>query len=159
MKLINSLNNDVVDTGITNVSLEILCSERGLNPTEHALLPENAKEQKALIQQAIADNFGSGDMKATALSLVGKTSNALSAAINIHMQVYQNLASAQTLADVRASVAPALPLMTQVGDMLSNDELMTVQTAQGMSDEEAVIEGLLAMTEAAKTIQALNGGD
>ncbi len=109
---------------------------------------------KTAVQEAIADDFSGGDKIAAALSLNGKVSNALTAALNIHMQVYQNLANVQSLEDVRAAVAPALPLMQKVSEKLENGELLSVQYVQNMSDEDAVIEGLEAMTRAAKIIRA-----
>jgi hypothetical protein len=69
------------------------------------------------------------------------------------MQIFKNLATAQTLADVRAAVAPALPLMQRVQGMLERGELLTVQHAQQQTDEDAVVEALLAMTEVAKIIR------
>lgn len=86
-------------------------------------------------------------------SLLGKTANALSATLNLQMQVFKNLATVQTLADVRASVAPALPLMQRVQGMMDRGELLTVQHAQQQSDEDAVVEVLLAMTAVAKIIR------
>ncbi len=112
------------------------------------------KMKKVGIQKAIANDFDDGDLNAAALSLIGKTSNALSAALNIHMQVYQNLANVQSLEDVRAAVTPALPLMQKVSEKLENGELLSVQYVQNMSDEDAVIEGLEAMTRAARIIRA-----
>jgi hypothetical protein len=109
---------------------------------------------KMMTQNAIAAKFGGGDHARSSMSLVGKTANALSAALNIHMQVYQRLAAAQSLADVQAAVEPALPLMQRVGAMLAAGELRSVQHVQGVSDEDAVIEGLLAMTQAAAVIAA-----
>jgi hypothetical protein len=111
-------------------------------------------DKKRGVQNAIAAKFGGGDHARSSMSLVGKTANALSAALNIHMQFYQRLAAAQSLADVRAAVEPALPLMQRVGAMLAAGELRSVQHAQGVSDEDAVIEGLLAMTQAAAVIEA-----
>ncbi len=111
-------------------------------------------DKKRGVQNAIAAKFGGGDHARSSMSLVGKTANALSAALNIHMQVYQRLAAAQSLADVRAAVEPALPLMQRVGAMLAAGELRSVQHAQGISDEDAVVEGLLAMTQAAAVIAA-----
>lgn len=114
--------------------------------------------EKALIQNAVTKGFTGEETDRAkiklALSLTGKTSNALSAALNIHMKVYTRLAQAQSLADVRDAVAPAMPLMQSVGELLKNDELMTVQDAQGKSDEDAVIEGLMAMTQAAEIVQS-----
>lgn len=86
-------------------------------------------------------------------ALMGKTANALVATLNLQMQIYQRLATAQSLADVRAAVAPALPLMQRVQEMIAKGELLSVQTVQGMSDEEAVIEALEAMTKAARVIR------
>jgi hypothetical protein len=111
-------------------------------------------DKKRGVQNAIAATFGGGDHARSSMSLVGKTANALSAALNIHMQVYQRLAAAQSLADVRAAVEPALPLMQRVGAMMAAGELRSVQHAQGISDEDAVIEGLLAMTQAAAVVAA-----
>lgn len=86
-------------------------------------------------------------------SLLGKTSNALVATLNLQMQIYQRLAVAQSFEDVRAAILPAWPLMQRVQGMLARGELLSVQTAQGMSDEEAVIEALEAMTKAARVIK------
>jgi hypothetical protein len=114
----------------------------------------DSTDKKRGVQNAIAAKFGDGNHARAGMSLVGKTANALSAALNIHMQVYQRLAAAQSLADVRAAVEPALPLMQRVGAMLAAGELRSVQHVQGVSDEDAVIEGLLAMTQAAAVIEA-----
>lgn len=92
------------------------------------------------------------DMQRVAMSLIGKTSNALSAVLDIHAQVYAQLAAAQSLADVRAAIEPAIPLMTRVAAMRENGELMSVQYAQGMDNVDAVIEGLVAITTCAKVV-------
>jgi hypothetical protein len=117
-------------------------------PTAEELAAHQKGVRRAILRQKINDEV------ADVPSLLGKTANALSAALNIHMQVYQRLAAAQSLADVRAAVEPALPLMQRVGAMLAAGELRSVQHAQGVSDEDAVIEGLLAMTQAAAVIEA-----
>lgn len=92
------------------------------------------------------------DMQRVAMSLIGKTSNALSAVLDIHAQVYARLAAAQSLADVRAAIEPAIPLMTRVAAMRESGELISVQYTQGMDDVDAVIEGLVAMTVCAKVV-------
>lgn len=92
------------------------------------------------------------DMQRVAMSLIGKTSNALSAVLDIHAQVYARLAAAQSLADVRTAIEPAMPLVTRVAAMHENGELVSVQYAQGMDNVDAVIEGLVAMTICAKVV-------
>lgn len=94
------------------------------------------------------------DMQRVAMSLIGKTSNALSAVLDIHVQVYARLAAAQSLADVRAAIEPAVPLMQRVAAMREAGELLSVQYAQGMDNVDAVIEGLVAMTTCAKVVEA-----
>lgn len=92
------------------------------------------------------------DRQRVAMSLIGKTSNALSAVLDIHAQVYARLATAQSIADVRSAIEPAIPLMTRVAALRESGELLSVQHAQGMDNVDAVIEGLVAMTTCAKVI-------
>lgn len=92
------------------------------------------------------------DMQRVAMSLIGKTSNALSAVLDIHAQVYSRLAAAQTMADVRSAIEPAIPLMTRVAAMRESGELLSVQYEQGMDNVDAVIEGLVAMTTCAQVV-------
>ena len=92
------------------------------------------------------------DMQRVAMSLIGKTSNALSAVLDIHAQVYARLAAAQSLEDVRTAIAPAIPLMTRVAAMRENGELLSVQYTQGMDNVDTVIEGLVAMTTCANVV-------
>lgn len=92
------------------------------------------------------------DTQRVAMSLIGKTSNALSAVLDIHAQVYTRLAAAQTMADVRSAIEPAIPLMTRVAAMRESGELLSVQHAQGMDNVDAVIEGLVAMTTCAQVV-------
>lgn len=120
-------------------------------------LPDAAAAfRKMAIQQGITTAMSkageSADMQRVAMSLIGKTSNALSAVLDIHSQVYARLAAAQSLADVRAAIEPAIPLMTRVATMRGNGDLMSVQYAQGMDNVDAVIEGLVAMTVCAKVV-------
>lgn len=122
----------------------------------------SATEKKRLLQAGIAKNLtttqGDEDLTelkvTTALSLAGKTSNALSGSLNIMMQVLGGLAQAQTLADVRNAVTPAMPLIAQVTALVDSGEIVSVQYAQNITDEQAVIEGLFAMTQVAKIIKA-----
>lgn len=125
--------------------------------TDLSGLPDlTAAFRKMTIQRGIVGALSKpgepADMQRVAMSLIGKTSNALSAVLDIHTQVYANLAAAQTLADVRAAIAPAVPLMTRVAAMRENGELLSVQYAQGMDNVDAVIEGLVAMTTCAKVV-------
>ena len=119
---------------------------------KHALQAEIAK---SINEQSDNDQADLSELKiTTALSLAGKTSNALSGSLNTLMQVLGGLAQAQTLADVRNAVVPAVPLMTQVQSLVDKGEIMSVQYAQGISDVDAVIEGLQAISQAAKIIKA-----
>jgi hypothetical protein len=113
---------------------------------------------KLMAQNAIASQMSGGDKQMLALSLAGKTSNALSGSLNILMQVLGNLAQVQSIDDVRNAVAPALPLMTQVQSLVESGEIMSVQYAQGISDEDAVIEGLRAITQAGTIIKSQQTG-
>ncbi len=122
----------------------------------------SATEKKRLLQAEIAKNLtttqGDEDLTelkvTTALSLAGKTSNALSGSLNIMMQVLGGLAQAQTLADVRNAVTPAMPLIAQVTALVDSGDIVSVQYAQNITDEQAVIEELFAMTQVAKIINA-----
>ena len=120
-------------------------------------LPDAASAfRKMAIQRGIVGVLSKpgepADMQRVAMSLIGKTSNALSAVLDIHAQVYARLAAAQSLADVRAAIEPAIPLMTRVAAMRESGELISVQYTQGMDDVDAVIEGLVAMTVCAKVV-------
>lgn len=107
---------------------------------------------KRQVQAKISSQLASGDSVATALSIIGKASNALSGALNIQLQMFRRLAIAQSFADVQAAVEPALPLMQRIQHMLERGELMSVQYAQGMSDEDAIVEALESMTIVARII-------
>ena len=120
-------------------------------------LPDTASAfRKMAIQSSIVGALSkpgeSADMQRVAMSLIGKTSNALSAVLDIHAQVYERLASAQSLADVRAAIEPAIPLITRVAEMHENGELLSVQYAQGIDNVDAVIEGLVAMTTCSRVV-------
>ena len=116
----------------------------------------NSLQPKRHIQLAIADKLVPANLPdaekrlVVAMSLIGKTSNALSAVLDIHAQVYARLAAAQTMADVRSAIEPAIPLMTRVAAMRESGELLSVQHAQGMDNVDAVIEVLVAMTTCAQ---------
>lgn len=122
-------------------------------PTAAELQAQQRWVAKKIIQQRITqDPFSDPDV--IWRSLIGKVSNALAGALNIQMQVFQRLATAQSFADVQAAVEPALPLMQRIQGMLERGELMSVQYAQGLSDEDAIVEALESMTKVARIIQA-----
>lgn len=87
-------------------------------------------------------------------SLLGKTANALSASLNLQLKIFSAIAQAQTVEDIRNAALIAAPLMTRVQTMLNNGELLSVQAAQGVNDEDAIIEALEAMTKVARVIGA-----
>lgn len=146
----------VVATNTGFSTKEAAINALNLDDTDVALVPENKSEVKTQIQQDITVAMSKpgepADMQRVAMSLIGKTSNALSAVLDIHAQVYARLAATQSLADVRAAIEPAIPLMTRVSAMRENGELLSVQHAQGMDNVDVVIEGLVAMTTCAKVI-------
>lgn len=87
-------------------------------------------------------------------SLLGKTANALSASLNLQLKIFSAIATAQTVEDIRNAALIAAPLMTRVQAMLANGELLSVQAAQGINDEDAIVEALTAMTKVARVIGA-----
>jgi hypothetical protein len=87
-------------------------------------------------------------------ALVGKTANALSASLNIQLKIFSKLATAQSIDDVRNAALIAAPLMTRVSGMLERGELLSVQAAQGMSDEDTIIEAWESMTQVARVIKS-----
>ena len=88
-------------------------------------------------------------------SLLGKTANALSASLNLQLKIFSAMCQAQTVDDVRNAALIAAPLMTRMQGMLQNGELLSVQAAQGVSDEDAIIEALESMTQVARVIKGL----
>lgn len=88
-------------------------------------------------------------------SLLGKTANALSASLNLQLKIFTALAQAQTIDDVRNAALIAAPLMDRVGAMLERGELLSVQAAQGISDEDAILEALESMTQVARVISSI----
>ena len=88
-------------------------------------------------------------------SLLGKTANALSASLNLQLKIFSAMCQAQTVDDVRNAALIAAPLMTRMQGMLQNGELLSVQAAQGVSDEDAIIEALESMTKVARVIKGL----
>jgi hypothetical protein len=106
---------------------------------------------KMMTQNAIAAKFGGGDHARSSMSLVGKTSNALVSLMTEIMTMVQLAQQGKTL---KESTAHMMPLVERVVAMMQVGELMSVQHAQGISNEDTVIEGLLAMTQAAAVIAA-----
>ena len=89
-------------------------------------------------------------------SLLGKTANALSASLNLQLKIFSAITQSQTVDDIRNAVLIAAPLMTRVQVMQKNGELLSVQAAQGVNDEDAIIEALEAMTKVARVIEVAN---
>ena len=89
-------------------------------------------------------------------SLLGKTANALSASLNLQLKIFSAITQSQTVDDIRNAVLIAAPLMTRVQVMQKNGELLSVQAAQGVNDEDAIIEALEAMTKVAGVIEVAN---
>jgi hypothetical protein len=87
-------------------------------------------------------------------SILGKTANALSATLNIQLKMFSAMTQAQTVDDIRKAVLIAEPLMIRVSGMLARGELLSVQAAQNISDEDAIVEALESMTKAARAIQS-----
>lgn len=87
-------------------------------------------------------------------SLFGKTANALSASLNLQLKIFSAMAKAKTVDDIRNAALIAEPLMIRVQGMLANGELLSVQAAQNVSDEDAIVEALTAMTKVARVIGA-----
>lgn len=160
MKLIRTEDNSVIDTGITpGISLEDVCAAHGVAVADHALVLE-PHELKTQRQDSIATAFTGGrkDLEATVrllMSLQGKSTNALVGSLNIIMQVFGNMLQSDDPA-LKQAAAPAAPLITQVTGLIENGDLLSVQSAQGISDTDAVLEGLFAMTTAAKAYKAVD---
>lgn len=126
-----------------------------LTETEKALVTKETIQQH-LSQQMVGNNLGNEGKLTLALSLCGKLSNALSASLAIQMQIYSQLAQANTLAEVRAAMNPVLPLIKDVAEKKAKGEFVSVQHIQGAEDHEAILEALASMTQAALIIESLN---
>lgn len=100
-------------------------------------------EWKAIVRGRIQSNVADSE------SLLGKTANFTAALAAINLDVFSKLAVANSFEDVRDSVGNHLPLMQLLSEKIEAGEILTVQAAQGMSDQDAILEALEAMTAVA----------
>jgi hypothetical protein len=151
VKLLDANANVVsmVDYADAEIGIERMTEAGFKNVHVDPLDMDIAKKMSA--QNALRKNiYGKYDID----SLLGKTANALSAALNIQLKIFSALATAQSIDDVRNAALIAAPLMTLVSGKLERGELLSVQAAQGMSDEDSIVEALEAMTQVAQIIQS-----
>lgn len=142
---------DDVDSRVTMMTKE---GFHGVHCDPDELQQALSDHRKIQLQSKLAEtNSPGGDKTLLALSIIGKASNALAATLNLQMQIFQHLAVAQSFAEVNAAVQPAIPLMQRISGMLERGELMSVQHAQGMTDDDAIIEAMESMTKVAHIIR------
>lgn len=148
MYLIKKSDKSVVDSDISpDLTLQEICDQRGFNVEEYDVL-YTANEKKHLVRSEIEKDV------ADIPSLLGKTANFTAALARIQLNIMSKLAVANSLEDVRESVAEYVPFMQQLQAKIDAGEILSVQSAQGATDEEAIFEGLEALTKVANIIQA-----
>lgn len=87
-------------------------------------------------------------------SLLGKTANFTAAIANIQLHMMGALLKAQSFEAFKTEMMVYAPFIQQLQSMIANGEIMSVQSAQGAKDTDAVIEGLTALTQVARVIKA-----
>lgn len=113
-----------------------------ISAADITLVTENAAEQTSLLRN---DIYKVADID----SLLGKTANFSAAVAAIVLDVFGKLRVAKSMDDINQAVAPYDALLLRLQTGLANGELKAVHVEQGLSHEEAIIEGLEAYTKVA----------